>query len=540
MEYFMMEKNKLNLFALSFLTCLTACGGGGSGGGSSTASSTMSLPVPSNSSSVIASSSSVATNSSSELISSSVSSANSSVAISPLPSGSGTLATRFVVGGTYSINETTGILISQTNSLAKNYRAADIDPDGYVIATGANDTSIDKIDLISGAAQTLFNAPEKLSAIAVAPDNTIVGISSDEEFGKKSIYRFSKTGTLLSKVASDDVNPAGIDFDKDGYLYGIDLFGTWLIDPVGGKSTSKFAVTPSGQNDIDIDAQGMLRVISSNTLLIFDLINGQKVSEITLQHDYFAFSPIVHQPSAAAISSSSVSSSSVSSAPSQTNSAPTAHPGMNQSVNLNTTVNLNGSQSTDAEHDGLTYSWAFVSKPAGSMATLDNATVIDPTFLADISGTYVLSLVVNDGLLDSTPVNVQINVVQPSVSLYKDNGSFLGSAFGKTSFPYSSNNSLTVSVSGIPAPTTYKLDSFKLKAEGQTFTITDLTATDTTSRVAPYFSGISEGMQLAEGTEITFDLVSPLTQGATTSLNFSFQILETGQTFTALYTFKSN
>jgi len=63
-------------------------------------------------------------------------------------------------------------------------------------------------------------------------------------------------------------------------------------------------------------------------------------------------------------------------------------------------VYLDGSGSTDADSDALTYSWVL-SAPTGSSAALTSSTESQPSFLADISGTYVASLIVNDGKVNS-------------------------------------------------------------------------------------------------------------------------------------------
>ena len=87
-----------------------------------------------------------------------------------------------------------------------------------------------------------------------------------------------------------------------------------------------------------------------------------------------------------------------------------------------TIVFLDASASTDADSDGLSYSWSFVSKPNGSSASFDNALVVNPSFTADLDGSYVISLVVNDGFEDSVSDNVTIEAIQPSVKLYKKSG----------------------------------------------------------------------------------------------------------------------
>jgi hypothetical protein len=56
----------------------------------------------------------------------------------------------------------------------------------------------------------------------------------------------------------------------------------------------------------------------------------------------------------------------------------------------------------------LTYQWSFVSKPAGSNAVLADSTTAKPSFTADVNGTYVVQLVVNDGLVNSIPDTVTV------------------------------------------------------------------------------------------------------------------------------------
>ncbi|HAS53417.1 MAG TPA: hypothetical protein DCS42_04395, partial [Nitrospiraceae bacterium] len=88
------------------------------------------------------------------------------------------------------------------------------------------------------------------------------------------------------------------------------------------------------------------------------------------------------------------------------NSAPVASAGPDQNVTTDALVALDGSGSTDADGDTLTYSWSFVSLPTGSTAELSDATVVNPTFTPDLDGSYVVQLIVNDGTVDSTPDTV--------------------------------------------------------------------------------------------------------------------------------------
>lgn len=90
------------------------------------------------------------------------------------------------------------------------------------------------------------------------------------------------------------------------------------------------------------------------------------------------------------------------------NVKPVANAGQNQAVAVGQTVFLSGSGSSDANGDTLTYSWSMTSRPASSLAELANTTGMDTSFIADMPGIYVVSLVVNDGFVDSDPASVTI------------------------------------------------------------------------------------------------------------------------------------
>jgi hypothetical protein len=91
------------------------------------------------------------------------------------------------------------------------------------------------------------------------------------------------------------------------------------------------------------------------------------------------------------------------------NSVPVAVPGQNQQVDARATVQLDGSGSSDADGDPLSFAWSLTAVPTGSNATLANATEPTPSFLADLAGDYVVQLIVDDGRAASAPATLLVN-----------------------------------------------------------------------------------------------------------------------------------
>ena len=110
------------------------------------------------------------------------------------------------------------------------------------------------------------------------------------------------------------------------------------------------------------------------------------------------------------------------------NTAPVANAGADQTVYVSNTVTLDGSGSTDADGDLLTFNWIITSKPSTSNAALSNPTSVNPTFTVDVSGTYVVSLTVNDGNVDSTADTVTISTLNsaPVANAGADNSVYVG------------------------------------------------------------------------------------------------------------------
>jgi hypothetical protein len=93
------------------------------------------------------------------------------------------------------------------------------------------------------------------------------------------------------------------------------------------------------------------------------------------------------------------------------NNDPIARAGLDQTVNENTAVTLNGSDSSDPDSDALTYSWAQVGGPA---VALTGATTATPGFTAPFVSTggadFEFALTVDDGYGGTATDNVVIHV----------------------------------------------------------------------------------------------------------------------------------
>jgi hypothetical protein len=119
------------------------------------------------------------------------------------------------------------------------------------------------------------------------------------------------------------------------------------------------------------------------------------------------------------------------------NNAPIAVAGPDQNVLVGATpVELDGSGSSDADGDLLSYSWSITSRPAGSTAQLSYIDgVADdpaPTFVADVPGVYVIGLVVGDGKAYSTQASVTVTAGLDNLAPVANAGDDVSTVVGST------------------------------------------------------------------------------------------------------------
>lgn len=91
---------------------------------------------------------------------------------------------------------------------------------------------------------------------------------------------------------------------------------------------------------------------------------------------------------------------------------PTAKAAETATARVGETVTLDASTSSDPQDLSLSYQWRFRDVPAGSQVEFNDPTLVKPSFVPDMPGTYVAELVVSNGMLASEPIAVSVEVTE--------------------------------------------------------------------------------------------------------------------------------
>jgi hypothetical protein len=100
--------------------------------------------------------------------------------------------------------------------------------------------------------------------------------------------------------------------------------------------------------------------------------------------------------------------------PGPSNRAPVAHAGNDAfAIAAGADYHLDGTASTDPERQSLDYHWRLVSRPLGSSAFVEVPDAADPVMRPDVSGAYLVGLVVDDGYNQSDEDLVELLAIGP-------------------------------------------------------------------------------------------------------------------------------
>ena len=308
----------------------------------------------------------------------------------------------------------------------------DIDVSGdYVVQLIVNDGMIDSVPntvtISTNNSAPVANAGPDQSAL-FGDTVTLNGSGSSDVDGDGLTYNWSLTsvpaGSLAALSDATLVNPT---FD-------IDVSGDYVVQLIvndGTVNSAPATVTISTNNSAPVANAGADQTPLVNDIVALDGgassdVDGDILSyswsltsvpagSLVALSDSAAVGPtfVVDQPGTYVVqlivNDGTVDSATDTVTISTTNSEPVADAGADQAASFGDTVTLNGSGSSDVDNDPLTYSWSLTSVPAGSLAALSDATLVNPTFDIDVSGDYVVQLIANDGTLNSAPDTVTIS-----------------------------------------------------------------------------------------------------------------------------------
>ena len=221
----------------------------------------------------------------------------------------------------------------------------------------------------------------------------------------------------------------------------------------------------------------------------------------------------------------------------QSNAAPVAIAGNNQNVVANNNVTLDGSTSSDANGDALTYAWSLTSKPIGSTATLASATSARPTFTADVSGTYVASLTVNDGQVNSNIATVSVTATRANAAPMANAGSAQSVLASNTVTLDGSNSS---DANGDPLSYNWSLTSKPVSSNATLSSATSARPTFTADVAGAYVASLTVNDGQVNSTAATVSVTASRVNAAPVANAGAAQSVVTGNTVTLDGTFSTD
>lgn len=214
--------------------------------------------------------------------------------------------------------------------------------------------------------------------------------------------------------------------DADGPIFGTtsDTSETPMIDPTGDPSGNQAPVADAGldidaivTDPIPLDGSGSYDPDGDTLEYEWSFITMPIGSSATLINEtrdeasFYADIPGVYLIELVVRDGSASASDQVQVNVAEENEPPVANAGPDQNVDVGDTVLLNGSNSYDPDGDALTFSWTIAGAPGASSSFLDSPASALTEFVPDVSGTYIVQLVVSDGISTSAVDSVLVTAV---------------------------------------------------------------------------------------------------------------------------------
>jgi hypothetical protein len=293
-----------------------------------------------------------------------------------------------------------------------------------IVSDGQSDSSIDAVTVkaINEAPIADAGADQSINTAALV---TLDGSGSSDPNGDDLNYRWTlhsiPTGSIARVSNSTIVNPT---FTAD--MTGSYTFNLRVKDDSEFSNTDQVTVIASstGSNQIPVADAGFDRTVNTNTLVTLDGSNSADADGNTLTYRWSmtekparsittlansstvtpTFTPDVngHYTFSLIVNDSIENSAADTITITASNVTPQADAGGDQNANTGAVITLNGSNSSDADGNALSYQWTIDESPNTSQVSLSNPQMANPTFIPDLDGTYQFSLVVNDGVAASS------------------------------------------------------------------------------------------------------------------------------------------
>jgi len=145
-----------------------------------------------------------------------------------------------------------------------------------------------------------------------------------------------------------------------------------------------------------------------------------------------------------------------------TNAKPVADAGSDVFVTTKKYTYLNGTNSSDADNDTMTFKWSVLSQPAGSSEQVINDATPEPYFRPRQEGEFLIGLVVNDSIENSDVDTIIITAIDNYTSIKLNTSQefkiYPNPSSGKLTMDYILENTSNVLIA------VYSLDGKKLTA----------------------------------------------------------------------------